>query len=74
MKHFVLFTLVLLLIACGPVSQNTGENTEAEETSQEEQAESSAESAVPSEEEIQEDIPGRALNQIQDVLSKGESL
>ncbi len=72
MKYLLLLTLALLLIACGPATQNTGENTEAEESSQEEQAESSAEYAVPSEEEIQEDIPGRALNQIQDVLSKGE--
>ena len=72
MKHFILLTLALLLIACGPAAQNTGENTEAEESSQEEQAEPSAESAAPSEEEIQEDIPGRALEQIKDVLSSGE--
>lgn len=72
MKYLLLLTLALLLIACGPATQNTGESSEAEESSQEEQAESSAEYAVPSEEEIQEDIPGRALEQIKDVLSKGE--
>jgi hypothetical protein len=72
MKYLILLTLALLLITCGPATQNTGENTEAEETSKEEQAESSSEYALPSEEEIQEDIPGRALEQTQDVLSKGD--
>ena len=72
MKHLLLLTMALLLIACGPATQNTGENTEAEKSPREEQAESSAEYAVPSEEDFQEDIPGRALDQIKDVLITGE--
>jgi len=76
MKHLLLFTLALLLIACGPAAQNTGENTEAEEPSQAEQTEPMEQASEYSDfdaDAVERNTPSRALNLIEDVLSQGEA-
>lgn len=72
MKNLLLFTLILLLIACGPSVQNTGEQTESEEPSQADTTEQAEKYPDFDAEAAERNTPSRALNLTEDVLTKGK--